>query len=144
MAAWETVLEISGNSPNMLNIKVTLRIFSETYSLSQISSLLGKPAKGFSVGEVYGKSNKTRELTLWSIETSLPQENSLDSHINEIITFLDSRSESIEMLRHDCTLDVFCMLRTDNGQGGAVLPYPIMEKLSNYRINVVLDVYADE
>lgn len=128
----------------MLSIKVTLRVFSQTYSLAQISRVLGQAGKGFSVGDVYGKSNRQRDMTLWSMETTLSGDSSLELHLNEVISFLEEKSEGLEMLSEKCSLDVFCMLRTVNGQGGAVLPCTTMEILSRRRVAVVLDIYADE
>lgn len=126
----------------MLEIKVTLRVFSANYSLPELTAVLGDPTNGFSLGDIYGRKERVREQTLWALDSSVPPDEDLESHANSIVAYLDSRAAAIAGLAGKCEMDLFCMLRSDNGQGGATLPCRIMEKLSSYKLGMVFDVYA--
>lgn len=128
----------------MLKIRVALRVFSDTYTLLEITELLGDPDKGFSLGDEYGKSSKKREATLWSKNTSLPETDSLEAHIKEAISFLNINYESLMAVKNGCSLDLFCMLSSDNGQGGASLQAAVLGGLHNYGVGLTFDVYSDD
>jgi hypothetical protein len=126
----------------MLTFKVTLRVFSADYTLMDLTRILGEPTKGFSVGDTYSRGKNKREQSLWALEsTSLPTE-SFEVHLKEIINFLDGKVEEVAGLVARCKLDLFCMLSSDNGQGGALLSSLTMEKISRYNLDMQFDVYA--
>lgn len=129
-------------SENMLKIKVTFRIFSSFYTLSDISKFLGEPDKGFSAGDSYGKSNNKREMTLWAKKTKLLEADTLESHIKEVIKFINGNSENIKAIKDKCNFDIFCMLSSDNGQGGASLQAAVFGELYNYGVGLTFDVYS--
>jgi Domain of unknown function (DUF4279) len=127
----------------MLDVRVTLRVFSTVESLSALKETLGEPTKGFSTGDVKPGGKGVREKTYWALETSCAPGSSLESHLVQIISFLDSRVDVLSRLRLDCEVDLFCMLSTTNGQGGALLSDTVMRRLVAYELSLVFDVYSD-
>lgn len=128
----------------MLEIKVTLRVFSANYTLAELSAILGMPTDGFSVGDIYGRNARVREETFWSLESSLPSSVELEAHVNEIISFLDGKKELMLRLVDKCEVDLSCMLRSTNGQGGTFLSCDVIEKLHHHKLSIAFDVYASE
>jgi hypothetical protein len=47
-------------------------------------------------------------------------------------------------LKEECDMDFFCYLGSENGQGGVVIPSGMSKQLSDYDLNLVLDVYLTE
>lgn len=126
----------------MLETKATLRITSKVRTLSELKGALGEPSGGFSKGDLWGSSGRLREQTLWAWESRSPQAATLESHLQEVLAFVDSLEE-FEQVRKDCEIDIFCMLSTTNGQGGASLPHRLMSKMAALEIDLVLDIYGD-
>lgn len=127
----------------MLAVKATLRIFSENYSLAQLENFIGVPTRGFSKGDSYSHGKKIREKTFWSFESQVPSSEKFESHLVDIISFLEKHKSTFSIIENDCEIDLFCMLSSNNGQGGFVLPYQLVDEISKYHLNIVFDVYAD-
>jgi len=127
----------------MLDFKATLRISSDKLTLEEIKLFFGEPTKGFSIGDDYSKGKCKRKFTLWSLESSKSSSDSLESHLENILNYLDAKKLDIPILEGDYEADIFCMLSSDNGQGGATLSASMMEKISSYNLKLVLDVYAE-
>lgn len=126
----------------MLETKVTLRIFSTERTLTELNSVLGLPTDGFSLGDIYGVNGQYREQTYWSLESSRPSNEGLDSHIGEIILFLDTKTGLAADFLDKCNIDLSCMLYSDNGQGGTNLSLKTIELLYRHKLSIAFDVYA--
>lgn len=126
----------------MLETKATLRIFSATRPLSELKGILGQPSRGFSKGDHSGPGGSSRQRTFWAWESRSPQTAGLESHLQEVLVLIDS-IKAFDQIRKDCEIDVFCMLSTTNGQGGAVVPHPLMARMAALELDLVFDVYGD-
>lgn len=125
----------------MLEFKATLRISSTKYTLEQLRSLLGDPTKGFSLGDAYSNGRKKRTHTYWALESSCSSEAQLERHLNELLDYIAAKSMQFSNIKKECDMDIFCMLSSDNGQGGATLPSETMKRLSDQALNLVFDIY---
>lgn len=126
----------------MLDIRVTLRVFSVSNSLSDLKAKLGEPTEGFSFEDEKSGGRGKRDKTCWALEVSNSQDGNLESNILEIVSFLDDRANTFQELRQSCDVDLFCMLSTNNGQGGALLSDAMMRRLVFYGLSIVFDVYS--
>jgi hypothetical protein len=126
----------------MLEIKATLRVFSTARTLAELTGILGPPDRGFSKGESSGPGGKQGPRTFWSWESRAGRSATFELHLQEVLSFIDA-VEGFEQLRQDCEADVFCMLSTTNGQGGANLSHELMARLGARQLSLVLDVYGD-
>jgi hypothetical protein len=127
----------------MLQIKVTLRVFSTVHSLSDLSQVLGAPTRGFSMGDPGPGDKSARDRTYWAREASCPPDSDLEVHILQVISFLDDRADAFARIRRAGDVDLFCMLSTSNGQGGASLSHTVMRRLVAHELSIVFDVYSD-
>lgn len=125
----------------MLEFKVTLRLSSKGYTLEEIKKVVGEPTKGFSIGDEYAAGKRRREFTLWSLESSKSSQDDFESHLQEVLAFLETKYPDIQQLSN-YEMDLFCMFSSDNGQGGALLTAVTMKKISSYNLNIVFDVYG--
>jgi hypothetical protein len=89
----------------------SLRIFSDTLSLPEITRLLGAPTEGYDIGEpVSGRRSKgpKRTQTAWLLRSSSEGSVPLEVHVEEVVSFVEKRSAVIDELRSECRMDIFC------------------------------------
>ncbi len=127
----------------MLEIKATLRISSKCLTLDKLKQVLGQPTKGHSIGDNISRGNTKREFSYWGWELPPEKRVSLESHIGKLLKILDDKKESIDVIRDQIEIDIFCCLSSDNGQGGAIFSAGLIKLLELYNIDVVLDLYMD-
>lgn len=127
----------------MLDTKVTLRVFSNCIDLLAMKEILGEPSKGYSKGDVFSKGNKARENSYWSLESSLSPSEKFESHVTEILNYFESKDDVFSRIKNECEVDLFCMLSSNNGQGGFSLPVSLSDKLSKQRLDIVFDIYSE-
>lgn len=125
----------------MLDCKATLRVKSEVLTLADISSVLGKPTKGFTKGQEYGAAKKLREHTQWSLVVGEDDNLSLQECILKVIDFASDKR--LETLKGSCEVDIFCMLSSDNGQGSFTFDASIYERLVSAGLSITFDFYSD-
>lgn len=128
-----------------LDFRATLRVFSKVHTLAELSKLIGEPSGGFSIDDGFSKGKRKRDHTFWSIDSShIDPKSEFSVHLKEILNFYDSNKDGLSKLKGDgCTINVFCLFSSNNGQGGATLPAEIMLRLSQLNLDLVFDVYAD-
>ena len=126
----------------MLEFKATLRVCSETHSLKSLITAFGESGRAYSLGDVVSGRKKTK--TYWSKRSSLPSAENVDLHLSELLDFLDLRKSKLADMPKDCEMDIFCMLSSNNGQGGAILSSKVLKRLSSHDVNLVLDVYCED
>lgn len=89
----------------------SLRVFSRTLRLSELTERLGPPTKGHDFGEpvsaTQGDAHK-RTNAAWLLKSSAEAKLPLEIHIEEVISFAEKRSVAIEELRSECSMDIFC------------------------------------
>jgi Domain of unknown function (DUF4279) len=127
----------------MLSVKVTLRAFSAQLSLHDLIDVLGEPTKGHSIGDAVAGRPQVHPSTYWAREARAPENETLESKIQEMLGFFEDRADAVSQLRARCDLDLFCMLATDNGQGSASLSSATIRRLGASGIPIHFDVYAD-
>lgn len=119
---------------------------SRTRTLEFLTDKLGKPSKGFSQGDQYSSGGRIRqrEHTYWSFHSHNSDASSFDNQLTGVMKFMDENSDALSVLKSDCEIDIFCMLSSDNGQGGAALSADLLKRLSKYSVDVVFDMYASD
>lgn len=125
----------------MLTSKAMLRITSKSLGLNEITAYLGKPTKGYSKGEPFGKRNNLREHTQWMLSSNLSDSFPLGEHIDNLVEYYKS-SEHVK-ISNDIEIDLFCMLSSDNGQGGLLLSNKTLRNVAELGMSIVFDVYLD-
>jgi hypothetical protein len=127
----------------MLEIKAALRIFSKEITFADLKKALGEPTCGYAAGDKYSLGKKQREKNYWSLETSPTKNSTLESHINEILNFMDEKAKEIAAMRSKSDIDIFCMLSSDNGQGTTKFSSSLIKALLAHNIEVILDLYME-
>jgi hypothetical protein len=124
----------------MLEIRLALRVRSEILTLPGIVRLLGAPTSGYSIGDP-SNGGKSREQTLWKLESNLERTDRLDAHLSHLLTFCEKHSGQLEQIRKECTLDFSCQLSTENGQGGAAISIATLQRIAACEVALAFDVY---
>ena len=127
-----------------LEVKTTLRVYSETLSINDFKERLGDPSIGFSRGDLWSKGKRVRKHSYWSLSSSIESKCSFDNHLAEILDFSEFKKEEIIYFRNrGCDIDISVFFDSDNGQGGATLSSLSMKRLCDLDLDLVFDVYAD-
>ena len=87
-----------------LEVKITLRVYSETLSINDFKERLGDPSigfsRGFSRGDLWSKGKRVRKHSYWSLSSSIESQCSFDNHLAEILDFAEFRKEEIVYFRN--------------------------------------------
>lgn len=124
----------------MLECKATLRVKSESLSLIEISNVLGEATKGFTKGQEFGKADRLRQHTQWTLVAD-DGDCSMQACINKILEFY--LAKDLRSIESECDVDIFCMLSSDNGQGSFTLDTAIYKKLMDAGLSIIFDFYSD-
>lgn len=123
--------------------KASLRIFSEQLSCSDITKFIGiQPTKFHEKGSPVSKnSTSIRDESLWvySPELSGDLEDQIQSLANTLI-----ETDSVNIIKDEVTMEFFCSVSSDNGQGSVFLDSSIISKLSSLGIELSIDYYLVE
>ena len=130
----------------MLEISVSLRVFTEGLRLEQVSLMFNREAQiGYSEGDKLSpKSTSTYDTTMWGIKSELSRSEDLNEHLDSLLAWLeDNKSSFMEISgRTQVKSDIFCGLFSENGQGGAQISSSVIKKLAEFDIDIVFEVYT--
>lgn len=132
----------------MLEVKVSLRIYSKTYNLSEASARLkSKEDFGYSKGDKIGLSaNKYYDETMWGKNSTCSAHDDIGTHVMELLDWLDQRKYEFEEVikNSDVKSDLFCYLSSDNGQGGGAFSSDVIKIVTTFDLDIILDVSLPE
>ena len=121
------------------------RIISETKSIEDICAKINVlPTRYHVKGELYSKKNqksKIREENVWIYESLLGEQESLQSHIENLLSFLKENTNSIRELQAECEFTLMCAYSSGNGQGGFTLDHEMLNELSAYPVDLSINLY---
>lgn len=122
---------------------VTLIIHSPIFSSQEISKRLNLvPERVIERGEYFYKSRKKRSETMWFYKNEFPEENSLDEHLENILsTMEEKKAEFIDLSNNGCVFNLSCFASSDNGQGGIMLNNDLIKRLAAWPIEIIFDLY---
>ena len=128
----------------MLDIRASLRVYAKGVNIEYIREIFDCVEDfGYSQGEqIRGSSSATHDITLWGKESELPQSEDLGAHIQWLLEFIKSRSTKLNAISEKSGVrpDIICSLLTDNGQGGASVPYEVIKEMGMHEIDLILEV----
>jgi hypothetical protein len=129
------------------NALATIRISSQTLSVVAMGNTLAvKATRFYEKGELVSQRNadsKVRQESAWFLESSADPSQSLDIHIHEMVSFLESHLVSLEKLAKDCKIDVVCGLFSGNMNGNFWLDSKTIKRIAAlaFEVEIVFDVY---
>lgn len=125
----------------MSHHKATLRVFSDELSLEELTAVMGLPSSGgHTKGESKKRSVKSWSSSYWPLESKSSSE-WVEDHIEELVNWLESKSEDYARIRSSCFADLFCLVATIGGQAGVVIHRDLMPRLIALGLSVVLDIH---
>ncbi|MFD8425418.1 DUF4279 domain-containing protein [Streptomyces sp. NPDC059466] len=126
----------------------SIRITSRTVTVGEISGRLGIPAdQQFERDSLMSPRNPTsarRETSVWLRRSGLPDDSDLTDHVRVLVTLVDGHREELASLSTDCDLELRLGFGSENGQGGCVLPAPLLAEVGALGLDIVLDLYPPE
>ena len=126
----------------------SLRISSEIITLKEICEILNTNASSsFAKGTRLNAKNPNsllRPENLWILNSNLNDLLPLEKHIEELINFLEEKSENLKELIGKCGFEMFCGFSSTSGQGGVLLSANLLKRITVFPIDVVLDLYPPE
>ncbi len=133
---------------NSQRSSASLRVYSETVSIEEITQLLQlQPTrvlvKGSKVDPNHPKSY-VHPGNLWILVSSQDSSQSLESHIAYLVELMEQRIDAWESLLKDCKADLFCGFSSVNGQGGFTLSASLLKRITIIPIALTLDLYPPD
>lgn len=129
-------------------IKADLRISSLEFTPSEITNILSKePTESAEKGRLMSPKNPKSqriERNGWFLSSGLPDNASLEKHLDILLEFIASKQMEFNKLEKKCDIDIFCGLSIKGGQGTFSLSADLMKKLSFFPLEVIFDLYVEE
>lgn len=126
----------------------TLRVISESRSVRDITQLLNtEPSRSVEKGTRLSWSNPNSALSMefrWLLDSGLPDSEPLNAHIMKLASYVETNMATLNSLRSDCEIDLWCAFASGNEQGGFILDATLLKKLTVIPINLVIDLYPPE
>jgi hypothetical protein len=132
-------------NPSAHEYTASLRVFSDTLRLADLVAVLGEPTASHDVGDpVLAKhpEGPRRPHARWSLQSRVPRIRPLDEHIGELVAFVEHHRASIDSLRDQARIDIFCGVFTDDdAQGGFAFTSELIQRLADVDVDVTFDLY---
>jgi len=120
---------------------------SDTLSPDQMQAIIGlPPTRSHRIGEPRSKRTNrgVHDRHYYSIHSTTSDSESLDAHIEEMLSILEPRLDRVKHLASEASLCLFCGFSSSNGQGGFSLSPVLLSRLAHLGLEVVLDLYPPE
>lgn len=83
--------------------------------------------------------------TVWSVDSGLASDDSLDLHISSLLDLLETRADAVRSLAaRGCNIEFFTGFASENGQGGVVLDAKLLGRMAALGIDLGLNLYPPE
>ena len=124
----------------------SLRILSEQKSIEYINTKLNTQPTEYRIkGErcsINNPKSMIREVNVWLLDSKLGEYDSLQLHIEDLISFVREKSDAIKELQPECEFSLACAYSSGNGQGGFTLHYETLRDLAAYPIDLSINLYS--
>ncbi len=130
--------------------RATLSVFSTSLSVEDITRRLDlQPTSTHAKGEPRGfrradgsvdPTNAWSE-SAWHLISPLGREANLEEHIKWVLYAIEPRSTSMNTLRTECRVRLFCGFASHGGQGGFALQPETLARISKLGLSLELDLY---
>lgn len=121
----------------------TLRIFSETLEVEQITALVGlKPTRFYLKGDpLSARSSQLRRTNAWLLMSGVAEDQGVDVHLVCLLDLIEPKADMLRSLCPMCKVDLFCGFSSTHGQGGTVLDKDLLGRLSALGLDLKIDLY---
>jgi len=123
-----------------------LRISSDIVSATDISTILEtNPDKSSEKGDLISSRTPKpayRKHAIWILESGVNETEPLNKHLLAIARFLDDKKKQLPSLSN-CHIDIFCGLFANSEQIGFSVDRHVIQALSKFPVDIVIDAYAD-
>jgi hypothetical protein len=123
----------------------SLRVWSETLRLGELSDRLGPPTEGHDIGDLISSKRPDsgrRMQAMWMLDSGLDRTRPLDEHIEALVVAAEERAQALDAIRDECRIDIFCGLFSRNGaQGGFTVDPQLSARLAALSLPIGVDVY---
>jgi hypothetical protein len=123
----------------------SLRVFSETISLAELTEALGSASKGYDRGDLVSRripDGKRHQRAGWFLESEARRVKRLEDQIEDLVAFVEERRETFDALAPRVEKDIFCgIFSGQSAQGGFTLEPALLRRLADLGLEVVFDLY---
>jgi hypothetical protein len=124
----------------------SLRICSPSVSAEEISQRLhAQPSQAHKLGDpVYRRRPLGLRFSqhVWILDGSVASTEPVKKHLDELVLFVENRSQEVMQLAPSCELDIVCAYSPLGEQGSFAVPEALLKRLAVFPISLVIDVYA--
>lgn len=128
---------------SVTSARASLRIFpGEATARSVTDRLSITPDDAHEAGDANTRSGRPWAAAQWSIRSTLPDAEPLSAHLEELLDRVEDVSPLLLQLHDEgLTMDWFCFIGRENGQGGPSFKPDLLQRLGALPAVLELDVY---
>ncbi len=125
--------------------RASLRFWSETLSVEEISRRLGTPHYSHERGDLkterYPEGARHSD-SMWSHDSGVDARNRLDEHVEALLDFLEARREEAASIRDVCEADILCgVFHHDSINCSFILGPDLSRRLAEWELPLNVSCY---
>ena len=136
---------INSMSENKSRYSASLCISSQTLSAKDITNILAiEPTRQHEKGTRMSSRNpnsRIRQASSWILASTLNKEELLSTHIEQLISLIEERTNEFEKLLEVCEMDIYCGFFSDEKSGEFSLNPKLLKRLTVIPIEIIVILY---
>jgi hypothetical protein len=132
-------------SDNKSRYSTSLCIYSSTLSAKEITDMLAtEPTRSHEKGTPMSSRNpnsRIRQGSSWILDSKLNKEETLSAHLEQLVCFIEERTNEFEKLLEVCEIDIYCGFFSNEKSGKFVLSPNLLKRLTVIPIELIVILY---
>lgn len=130
--------------------QVSLCMSSKILSAKEITDKLEiQPSMSHEKGSPFNKRNpkgKLRPISSWILNSSLEGVDSLEAHIEHLISIIESKFNDFEQLVPDCKIEIYCSFFASDvtHEGTITLSSVLLKRLTAIPLDILIVLYPPQ
>ncbi len=103
------------------------------------------PSKAHEAGEPRSQRDERPWVNaMWSLHSNLPWTQPLSNHLAQLCDAVEDKRAALKRLSdRGYSMDFFCFVEVENGQGGVLLTPEVLRRLAEIPVELDLHIYAE-
>ena len=129
-----------------IDYRASIGIGSKVVSAEEITKILGlQPSESDEKGKPLSKGNngKLKSMPCWVLESDLENADSLEEHIEHLISIIESKESEFIFLSKDCRIEIYCgiFVQGEVQQGTFFLSPQMLKSLVKIPLDITVTLY---
>jgi uncharacterized protein DUF4279 len=124
-------------------IRMYFAVFGDWPSPDSVSAVFGRRPTGFHAkGETIRKSAVVRKQSIWEIDSGLPEDSSVDEHLDSLLAILEKHDAGLRAVAGKSAVGIQCAAFWHTSQPGFHLSKDLLARVATLGISLDFDMYC--